>query len=733
MKTLAPATIVLLEDRALPPEPIEDVAAELTAAGLMMGQAREVARICREELVTPGTCEASLAVLAIPGVSFHLLGPLQDRVLLLVNGQEERLVLVSLGLPLVNSGIVKVHGFDQVLKRSRYQWEVAATPGILKRLLEPSVLMVGLYHPENFPLPRFHLAISDIAYSIRSGFIGKVHLMDMQLSTTMADVIGHIEVHRPQIIGISATFGQHDKLTELMTWIAAMPGYNPTVVCGGSLSVLIRESIVSTYPAAIVANGPGERTMAEIVLSWHGKVAMDAVTDITYMSAEGPAATKKLPNKAYNEGVPELDLLEKTLEHKGVMQLESSRGCTYACSFCPRAHKGMWSGYEHTALRRVVQELGAIYDRKQVVSRRLFLVDEEYVGYRDDAEERGLDIARLLREFNFTFETSTRVDQVVRPIRDKTWHVKRMKFWRDVVETGLDRCLFGVESGVDSILRRFNKKTTSEQNARAVRTLTALGVPIRITYITFDHLMSMDELIESYVFLGRRDIILSRHENGDLEELFDIVQDDQRSAEAASGRPFHVNVSYMLVTMEALIGSKYLEYLEDAGLADEYKYSMGCRRARFQDARIGAMSDLSQRLVDRNFSLDYMIKSLQKVASREGRKPFDDLRVILKEYYYLFLGICIHVAVGAPEVTAARCRLVGDSQIASLREEARSDPDSLKRCLMDALGYVYDHMILEFEGCLDVISEDIGEEATHLIRQQMIKSKTSDGWSLIND
>ena len=39
--------------------------------------------------------------------------------------------------------------------------------------------------------------------------------------------------------------------------------------------------------------------------------------------------------------------------------------------------------------------------------------------------------------------------------------------WRELVERGLRRCLFGVESGVTSILERFNKETTGEQNALA--------------------------------------------------------------------------------------------------------------------------------------------------------------------------------------------------------------------------------------------------------------------------
>lgn len=77
--------------------------------------------------------------------------------------------------------------------------------------------------------------------------------------------------------------------------------------------------------------------------------------------------------------------------------------------------------------------------------------------------------------------------------------------WRTLCERGLRRCLFGVESGVSSILRRFNKETTSDQNALAIRTLSALA---RYTYITFDHLMTAEELLATHAFQARTDLLL---------------------------------------------------------------------------------------------------------------------------------------------------------------------------------------------------------------------------------
>ncbi|WP_197523377.1 hypothetical protein [Actinokineospora pegani] len=47
------------------------------------------------------------------------------------------------------------------------------------RLTRPRILLASLYHPENFPLPRFPLAISDLARAARATLLGQVELLDM--------------------------------------------------------------------------------------------------------------------------------------------------------------------------------------------------------------------------------------------------------------------------------------------------------------------------------------------------------------------------------------------------------------------------------------------------------------------------------------------------------------------------------------------------------------------------
>jgi radical SAM superfamily enzyme YgiQ (UPF0313 family) len=198
--------------------------------------------------------------------------------------------------------------------------------------------------------------------------------------------------------------------------------------------------------------------MRDVVELWHGDRKLAEVRGIH---------SKALRNNISPAALPELDLLKETLDWRGVMQLESSRGCTHACSFCPRGHKGVWVGEDADQMEVILATVSDLFGERPGIARKIFLVDEEFVGHDREGTgpRRALQVARKLWHHGFRWETSSRVDQIYQPDRTKAWHVERMRFWTRLRDHGLDRCLFGLESGVDSVPERFNKKTTAQQNA----------------------------------------------------------------------------------------------------------------------------------------------------------------------------------------------------------------------------------------------------------------------------
>lgn len=512
---------------------------------------------------------------------------------------------------------------------------------LIERLKSPLVKLVALYHPENFPLPRFALGISDIARSIREEYIGQVTLSDMQLNKNVYDISNEIKDELPDIIGISVTFGQQDVLEKLLSLIASKSDYSPLIVIGGSLAALNSKHLVETYHNVIVGLGDGESTMPDIIRCWYKEKGFSEANNVMILSENGtPIKTPKNTLPSITAGIPELDLLPYTLQQRGVMQLEATRGCSYACSFCPRSHKGIWSAQSIDLFEKILPEISDIYSNYPDIAKKIFLVDEEFVGYRveDETSTRVLSVCNTLKKYGFSFETSARVDQVYRRNRDGEWHIERLKLWNYLVDNGLDRVLFGVESGVDSILRRFNKKSMKYQNEYAIRILSSSNIPVRLTYITFDPLMTMDELLESFHFQGKRGLLLKSLKHLTEKEIFNGIHDEDFVKEHSRNQPLYHEISYMLVSMECLIGSSYLKQVEDAGLAREYIYSMGKRNAEYLDKKIGLMSYNSQLWVDRNFSLDYMIKSLEKISPKDKRPVIRELRHVVKDFSYSLLS-----------------------------------------------------------------------------------------------
>ncbi|OBF66249.1 radical SAM protein [Mycobacterium sp. 852002-51759_SCH5129042] len=515
-----------------------------------------------------------------------------------------------------------------------------------RRFTRPVVVLAALYHPEHFPLPRFPLAISDLARAARATLTGHTTLMDMQLGASLDDIIATIRTTSPDVLGISATFGQHDLLENLLTAVEAMPD-RPLVVAGGSLTARNEHLLLQRWPWLLIARGAGEPTMADILAFWHCDIGFDQIRGLGSIGAARGDGTLSIgryrrsatvPNRTRTDIFPELDLLAATFGHHGVAQLETSRGCTNFCSFCPRGHKGSWSGIAPAQLPTIVAGMSEVFDRYPGLARTLYLVDEEFVGRGPDAVERALSVADVLHQHQFAWETSCRIDQVVRTDTDRDWHIERAHMWKTLRERGLRRCLFGVESGVTSILARFNKETTSEQNALAIRTLSALGIPTRYTYITFDHLMTEDELRATHAFQARTDLILKPLPHLTIDDVVDGVRDDNFVAEHTTGRPFYTGISYMLVSMECLIGAAYTKQVQTAGLAGPARPSMGRLDASFADPRIGVLSHHAQLWVDRHFALDYTLKSLEKILDGPPRTAAREARTVIKDAAFELLG-----------------------------------------------------------------------------------------------
>ncbi|WP_229715995.1 B12-binding domain-containing radical SAM protein [Mangrovihabitans endophyticus] len=591
--------------------------------------------------------------------------------------------------------------------------------GAVHRLTRPRVLLVALYHPEYFPMPRFPLAISDLARAARAMLTGQVRMVDMQLGVSLAGITSEVEGWSPDIVGISATFGQHDLMERLLDHLNGLP-QAPMVIAGGSLTARNEKLLLDRYPNLLIARGAGEPTIQDVIGHWHGDLGISDIRGIGYNGAArggGMAIgsfrrTASVANRLQTDIFPELDLLPRTFQHRGVAQLEGSRGCTNFCSFCPRGHKGTWAGALPRQLPWILREMRRVFDRHPEVSRTLYLVDEEFIGRGPDAAGRALDMARTVHEAGFRWESSCRIDQVCSLDEDRRWHIERARMWRAMLGAGLRRCLFGVESGVTSILERFNKETTSEQNATGIRTLSALQVPTRFTYITFDPLMSIGELEATYAFQGRTDLLMRPLPEMDVEQIVDGVRDDQFAAEHAAGEPFYRGISYMLVSMECLIGAAYTRAAQQAGLTRDERPSMGRVDAEYADWRIGVCARHAQLWVDRNFALDYTFKSLEKVLDGGQRDSVRQARLVVKDAAYKLLGQML--------------------SLIRTHDLERPDPEALESGLVAVMDRRIEELKAEMRLTITAVTANLSGQDADRLTSEHRRWADSDAWHSIN-
>ncbi len=258
----------------------------------------------------------------------------------------------------------------------------------------------------------------------------------------------------------------------------------------------------------------------------------------------------------------------------------------------------------------------------------------------NSTEKRLTSISELFKNYRFKFESSARINQVYSSTHDESWHVRRFKLLLYLKNSGLCKCLFGVESGVDGILKRFNKNTTSKENTLAVRALSTLGLEYRTTYITYDPLMDINELKETYIYQGRTDIILKENCSS-IENLYKNIEDSKYVNSFSKKTPFYAKIPYMLVTMECLFDSKYTQNILERGMTKHFNTLMGKYDATFQDKRIGIMSLYSQLWIDKNFALDYFLKSMMKVKSEHISDNIEHFRFLYKQVSYIMLGMFI--------------------------------------------------------------------------------------------
>lgn len=267
-----------------------------------------------------------------------------------------------------------------------------------------------------------------------------------------------------------------------------------TLIAGGHASTLGAKYFLAKCPGLLgIVMGEGEETLCELVRCLETSGDLRAVTGLMSREAYEP----RLDLMPLNDlAFPARDELRLSLASGAIVKealVESTRGCTYRCSFCSippyyeHAHGKRW---RERSVENICEELTRLVADFPDVDQISF-TDDNFLGFNSRFHDRAIQIAQHMRTLKpeLAFEIVCRVDAV------------KPEPFRELASLGMVGVYLGVESGVQRVLDSFQKKTTVEQNLRAIQILSELGVGCDVGFITFSPGITVSEVRQNLEFL----------------------------------------------------------------------------------------------------------------------------------------------------------------------------------------------------------------------------------------
>ncbi len=282
---------------------------------------------------------------------------------------------------------------------------------------------------------------------------------------------------RPSLVVCSLLFADRASEFELLLQALAGAGITAHRTCIGHLPSLAPSAFLAAWPALdSVLCGEPEAAIVQLALAAKTGLLRGIPGLVERQNGEGENAMAapladldSLPFPIHPEPIP-------SRRGYGFATIKASRGCYHHCTFCLPAAFYRRNGpcYRRRSIGNFVDEIEQIYRR----GGRLFLFDDEQflpppsgstVSSRSSPWPRADFVDGFARELarrrlTIAFTIKCRADDV------------DISLFRRLKRAGLIRVYLGIESGSPSTLRYLGKGTSPDQNALALRRLSALGI-----------------------------------------------------------------------------------------------------------------------------------------------------------------------------------------------------------------------------------------------------------------
>ncbi len=355
-----------------------------------------------------------------------------------------------------------------------------------------------------------HLGLGYIASYLRVNDINAA-IIDVPLNGwTLKQAVDEIKKYSCKIIGISIPFQQY--AAQALEFIKALreAGFSCHFTAGGIFPTFSYEELFALCPDIdSIILGEGEITfccLAKKIIE--GKDWRD-VHGISYTD-NGNVIKSPLRPLAENLDdfpYPARDSLPLVLKRQPSVSMLSSRGCYGGCSFCSVVpfFSSFGPRCRVRSTENIIEEIQMLINTYGV--HNIIFNDAEFAGGIAINRAQTIEISEeiIRRNFNIHFSIQCRVND----IDIDTFDILK--------QAGLRRVFLGVESGSQTVLDRFKKGVSVQDNINAIEILGKLDMYVSMGFIMFDEETTFDEVSENMDFIKKAKSLMPKRK---LQDVF---------------------------------------------------------------------------------------------------------------------------------------------------------------------------------------------------------------------
>lgn len=321
-------------------------------------------------------------------------------------------------------------------------------------------------------------------------------------SMTIGELFEILDKNRYPVIGISSFYYNFINVVRIANKIKKL--YPSTFVfLGGFYATLnTNDAFESIKNLDCCVIGEGEYTTLELIRALTNNQDFRAIPGIAYNENGKVTFTSPRP---FLTNLDELPIPRITyLSKNGMAGIVSSRGCYGKCTFCALStYNQLFTGprVRNRTAQNIVDEIKYLINEHAVQS--IVFFDDNFLISSKRNRATLMAFYQLLKKehLNFKFQITARANDI-----EKSSDLILM-----LKEVGLDVIFVGVESFVERQLKFFNKKTTVEQNIRAMEILNRLDVLYSIGLIMIEPFTTIDEILTNLTYIKRINYCKVKH------------------------------------------------------------------------------------------------------------------------------------------------------------------------------------------------------------------------------